>query len=87
MWPETSLTVSFVRTFAVRRELQRLYHEGSIEDCFRSQTPGFGKVLIVSSQADEVKPRSTSKSRIGRTEGRDCILLWLMPSSCRACAS
>jgi hypothetical protein len=73
MRPESSLSVPFVETFSVRRELERFYYDGSIGDGFCSQTPSFGKVLIMSSQTKKVEPCSASESGVGRTESRDSV--------------
>ena len=73
MWPESSLAVSFVGPFAIGGELQGLDYEYGIDDCFRPETPCFGKVLIVSSQTQEVEPSGTSQSGVGRTEAGDNV--------------
>ena len=73
MWPEPSLAVSFVGAFAVCGELQSLDYEYGIDDCFRPEAPCFGEVFIVSSEAKEVQPSSTSQSGVGRTEAGDDV--------------
>ena len=62
MWPESSLAVSFIGPFAIGGELQCCDYEYGIDDRFRPETPCFGKLLIVSSQTEEVEPSSTSQS-------------------------
>src|SRR6266404_843244 len=73
MWPESSLAVSFVGPFAIGGELQGLDYEYGIDDRFRPETPCFGKVLVVSSQTEEVESSSTSQSGVGRAEARDNV--------------
>src|SRR5882724_1547097 len=73
MWPESSLAISIVGTFAVRSELQSFYYEYGIDDRFCSQTACFSNVLIVSSQPDKVESGSPSKSGVGRTKAGDHI--------------
>ena len=73
MGPESSLAVSFVGPFAIGGELQSVYYEQGIDDRFRSETPCFGKVLIVSPQTEKVEPSSAPESGVGRTKARDDI--------------
>jgi len=51
----------FVGSFALRSELLPFYQDWCIGDRFCSQTSGFGEMLVVSSQTEEVEPSSTSK--------------------------
>src|SRR5260370_39565144 len=73
MWPASSMAVSFIGPFAIGGELQCCDYEYGIDDCFRPETPCFGKVLVVSSQSEEVEPSSTSQSGVGRTEAGDNV--------------
>src|SRR5260370_3970757 len=73
MWPASSMAVSFIGPFAIGGELQCCDYEYGIDDCFRPETPCFGKVLIVSSQTEEVEPSSSSQSGVGRTEAGDNV--------------
>src|SRR5882724_8599475 len=73
MWPESSLAISFVGTFAVGRELQSLDYEQGIDDRFRPETPCFGEEFIVSSKPKKVESCGTSQSGVGRTEAGDNV--------------
>ena len=73
MWPESSLAVSFIWSFAIGGELQCRDYEYGIDDCFRPETPCFGKVFIVSSEPKKVESSCTSQSGVGRTEAGDNV--------------
>ena len=73
MRPESPLAVSLVGPLAIGGELQSCDYEYGIDDRFGPETPCFGKVLVVSSQSEEVQACSTSQSGVGRTEAGDNV--------------